>query len=644
MQTRGEQFSSDRVDEEDIRMTTGFADVFTAILIVVGFVALNALAGAFGGLLMIVASFALGRPFIRDRQFATTGIVLAAGVAVGAGVSAAFLEVGGLLVSAAASLFYWRAFKVPIALALAWVAAIAFPFALLGMSLDMLIVEQTSVLALAAGLLTFGAAMYYDSGDRVRQTRRSDVAFWLHFAAAPILVHGLFAAMGVNPWVGTPVDAWMVLAVFVALTIVALVIDRRPILVSSFFYVVAATGSLLSSLYDSGEIEAQIQGVMLAPGVIGLLILLLAAAWTPIRRGLLWGLPEVITRYVPAAGIIQAPREDRSNLPEEEKEPLRLVLGFNDIFVALGAMALFLGSIFVGWRIGFSDLDMNSLRSSRDLFMTWRVWIPILLPAASLWLVAEYFVRHRRMAWPAISIAFTFSWVVSAAGMLLAYIRANSVSNIAVLQMQGAEIPPGLVFQCVLILCLAGLAGNLLFWWRHRVPLSFALAVGSLLPLLFVDVIGTSIAQGSDLSWRSTWQIRLLIGGLLIFAAAMAWDRTDPTRQSQRSDTAFWLHLLASFIVIPTLSALAMQMPGGAFIVLLGFIGLVVLALVIDRRAPLVVALPFVIGALAPLLGALGSPIVGLLLSGALLALVLRWDVVRGHVLALMPAPLQQAG
>ena len=641
MQT-GELFSSDRVDEEDIRLTTGFADVFTAILIVVGFAALNALAGAFGGALMIVASFALGRPFIRERQFATTGIVLAAGVAVGAGVSAAFLEVGGLLVSAAASLFYWRTFKVPIALAFTWVAAIAFPFALLGMSLGMEIVEQTSALALAAGLLIFCIAMYYDASDRVRQTRRSDVAFWLHFAAAPILVHGLFAVMEFNPWVGTPVDAWIVLLVFIALTVVALVIDRRPILVSSFFYVVAATASLLSSLYDSGEIESNIQGVMLAPGIIGLLILLLAAAWTPIRRALLWGLPEIIARYVPTAGIIQAPREDRSELPVDEKEPLRLVLGFNDIFVAMGAMALFIGSIFVGWRIGFSDLDMNSLASSRDLFMTWRVWVAVLLPAASLWLVAEYFVRHRRMAWPAISIAFAFSWVASAAGLLLAYIRANSVSDTALIQLQFEAMPQGLVFQCVLILCLVGLAGNFLFWWRHRVPLSFALAIGSLLPLLFVDVIGDRMAMGSSALEDSNWQIRLLIGGLSIFAAAMAWDRTDPTRQSQRSDTAFWLHLLASFIVIPTLSSLAMQIPGGAFIVLLGFAGLVVLALVIDRRAPLVVALPFVIGALAPLLGALGGPIAGLLLSGALLALVLRWDVVRSHVMTLMSVPLQQ--
>ena len=640
MQTSGEQFSSDRVDEEDIRLTTGFADVFTAILIVIAYVALNGLAGAFGGALMIVASFALGRPFIRDRRFATTGIVLAAGVAVGAGVSAAFLETGGLLVSAVASLFYWRTFKVPIALALSWIAAIAFPFALYAWSNS---IDQASGLALVAGLLIFGVAMVYDASDRVRQTRRSDVAFWLHFAAAPILVHGLFAAMGVNPWVGTPVDAWMVLAVFFALTVVALVIDRRPILVSSFFYVVAATGSLLSALYESGEIEAQIQGVMLAPGIIGLLILLLAAAWTPIRRGLLWALPEAITRYVPAAGVIQPPRDDRSDLPADEKEPLRLILGFNDIFVAMGAMALFIGSIFVGWRIGFSGVDLNSLASSRDLFTSWRVWAPILLPAASLWLVAEYFVRHRRMAWPAISIAFAFSWVALAAGLLLAYTRANSVTNIAMLELQGATMPPGLVFQCVLILCLAGLAGNLLFWWRHRVPLSFALAVGSLLPLLFVDIIADSMEQGNGLA-DVNWQFRLLVGGLLIFAGAMAWDRTDPARQSQRSDTAFWLHLLASFIVIPVAASLAMRMPGGAFIVLLGFAGLVVLALVIDRRAPLVVALPSVIGAAAPLMGVLGTPIAGLLLSGALLALVLRWDVVRGHVLALMPAPLQQPG
>ncbi|MEP7350448.1 MAG: hypothetical protein ABI668_10945 [Sphingorhabdus sp.] len=640
MQTTGEQFSSDRVDEEDIRLTTGFADVFTAILLVVGFIALNALAGVFGCVIMVLACFALGRSFIRDRQFATTGIVLAIGVAVGAAVPlSGLIGVGGLLLSAGASLLYWRTFKVPISLAFAWVAAIAFPFALLGMTFS---VEQASGLALVAGILTFAVAMYYDAGDRVRQTRRSDVAFWLHFSAAPILVHGLFSVMGVNPWAGTPVDAWIVLAVFLALTIIALVIDRRPILVSSFVYVLAATGSLLSSLYDAGNIDSRIQGVMLAPGIIGLLMLLLAAAWTPIRRGLLWVLPEVIIRYVPAAGSICGPREDRADLPTEEKEPLRLVLGFNDIFVAMGAKALFIGSIFVGWRIGFAGLDFASITSSRDLFMTWRVWTPVLLPAASLWLVAEYFVRHRRMAWPAISIAMVFSWTSLAAGLLLAFIRASSIIYPASLSIREEALPPGLVFQCVLIVCLVGLAANLLFWWRHRVPLSFALAVGSLLPLLFVDVIGDRILEGNGLAGDTNWQVRMLVGGLMIFAAAMAWDRADPARQSQRSDTAFWLHLLSSFIVIPVVASLAMGMPGGAFIVMLVFAGLVVLALVIDRRAPLVVALPFVVGAVGPLLGGLGSSIVGLALSTALLALVLRWDVVRNYLMALMPGPSQQ--
>ena len=38
----------------------------------------------------------------------------------------------------------------------------------------------------------------YFTPDRLRETRRSDVAFWLHLLAAPLLVRAAFATLGVS--------------------------------------------------------------------------------------------------------------------------------------------------------------------------------------------------------------------------------------------------------------------------------------------------------------------------------------------------------------------------------------------------------------------------------------------------------------
>ncbi|MGK4495665.1 hypothetical protein ACSLVN_28040, partial [Klebsiella pneumoniae] len=40
-------------------------------------------------------------------------------------------------------------------------------------------------ITLAGGVLVFLLAMWWDMSDKERRTRRSDVAFWLHLAAAP---------------------------------------------------------------------------------------------------------------------------------------------------------------------------------------------------------------------------------------------------------------------------------------------------------------------------------------------------------------------------------------------------------------------------------------------------------------------------
>lgn len=114
--------------------------------------------------------------------------------------------------------------------------------------------------------------------------------------------------------------------------------------------------------------------------------------------------------------------------------------------------------------------------------------------------------------------------------------------------------------------------------------------------------------------------------GLAVFAGAMWWDRSDVARATQRADIAFWLHLLASFLLIPLAFDLLPDGPAAVAIALAGLVALVLLALAIDRRAPLAVALPFALSTVPGDYALLG----GLALIGGLLALALQWEKVRG--------------
>ncbi len=618
-----------RVDEEDIRLATGFADIFTAIMLVVGYTAVGALAGPLGALIIPVAAFWLGKPLIRDRQFAATAIILALSVMIGAGgLLADKLGSAAFLVAALAGYFYWKIYKVPIALAGTWVAIIGF-VATIGAD------DLSKARALVAGLALFALAMRYDSSDRTRETRRSDVAFWLHLAAAPLIVHGLFTAIGFEPFGGTMASPIPVFAVFTVLTIVALVVDRRPILVSSLSYLFAAIGKLLSDMDPTMDAGTRALNAALAPGVIGIGVLVLAAGWTPLRRQILKIMPDAIARHVPEAGVIRAPREDRATLPVAEAEPVRLVLGFNDLFVAIGCFALFAGCAVLGLRFAWVSED-EGFASLIQSFSSWRVWIPVLIPAAAMWLTAEYFVRKRRMAWPAITTALLFSIAITVGGWIAALRYGASTIDLtqAANATHAPELPKGVVPTAIVIACVIALCGNLLFWWRQRVPISFALGVGALVPLLFIDLWLSAFSGTFNFPELSVIHLRSALGGALLFAGAMWWDRSDKARETQRADTAFWLHMLAAALYVPALFGLAHGVPFAPLIIALGFVALVVLAVIIDRRGPLVIALPFVVGALAPSFGNSGSAIVGLAIAAMLLALTLKWEIARPYLLA----------
>ena len=148
-------------------------------------------------------------------------------------------------------------------------------------------------LLLVGGLGVFALAMRWDMSDVRRETRRSDVAFWLHLAAAPMIAHPVFQMLGVfNGEIGGGTAA-LVLILYVLFAALALAVDRRALLVSSLVYVLYALYSLIRS---AGAVEL---GAAFTALVIGSALLTLSAFWQPMRRSIVGTLSQPLRLRLP---------------------------------------------------------------------------------------------------------------------------------------------------------------------------------------------------------------------------------------------------------------------------------------------------------------------------------------------------------
>jgi hypothetical protein len=199
------------------------------------------------------------------------------------------------LVGAGAAWLHWRRFRVPITVAAGAAAGVGVGLGLLAVMLGRTegLSETLLVFALLLGIGVFLFAMWWDSSDPTRQTRRSDVAFWLHLLAAPLIVHPIFSLLGLTEGTASTGEAVIVLLVYALLGLVALAIDRRALLVSALAYVLYA----LNSLFDEyGAVELSLAFTAL---VIGSGLLLLSAFWHTARRKVVGTLPVNLRAKLP---------------------------------------------------------------------------------------------------------------------------------------------------------------------------------------------------------------------------------------------------------------------------------------------------------------------------------------------------------
>jgi hypothetical protein len=286
----------------------------------IGLFAAQTFSGLVLGFVIAASTWLLAEFFTRVRRMALPSIVLlivfafavfiAAGDAIGAN-SAGFsltdllgLGTGRPTVVAGAAfvtvllvaLHYWR-FRVPITIAAGCAALTGTVFSLFyGLVPNLPPVAYNAVI-FVCGLAVFAFAMQFDMTDPERLTRRTDIAFWLHLLAAPLIVHSVTRGLVTDASKLDPRTAVAIITVFLALSFVAVLIDRRAMLVSGLSYAGVAFWALIR---QAGFSDMTTPLTFLA---LGAFVLLLSAGWRPLRAGILSIVPRTLARYLPRTSL-----------------------------------------------------------------------------------------------------------------------------------------------------------------------------------------------------------------------------------------------------------------------------------------------------------------------------------------------------
>jgi len=242
--------------------------------------------------------------------------------------------------------------------------------------------------------------------------------------------------------------------------------------------------------------------------------------------------------------------EQANNLPENQEEPLKFVRSFGDVFIALGIILLAV------------SINMTSLTGYYYL-----------IPAAGFLIIAEWLVRIRRLALPGIVILICILYFIN---------KAFSFEH---------------DYATTLGLGLISLS-SLLFYLRYKMPFSLLPLSASLVAIIVIEI-------GFDALQNPAIFVAL---GLIIFCVAMWFDSRDTKRQSHLSDSAFWLHLLASPLIVHgamisllTSNKAWTQSLSNDILMVIFFAVFFLIALFVDRRAMLVSTQLYVIYALTQL-------------------------------------------
>lgn len=308
-------------------------------------------------------------------------------------------------------------------------------------------------------------------------------------------------------------------------------------------------------------------------------------------------------------------RQQARTMLDADDEPFELFQGFAEIFISIGLVILVTGVV------GLVDtLVIEGLS-------------PLLVLVMCLGL-AHYYLAHRRMVLPSITLLIGFT--TSLSFITLAFVDADPSYSIDARDL----LITGLVN--VVVLCL--------FYVKYRLPFTMALlgVSGVTVFLAAARMIagdtGVDIFDDDffDLRHNLSVSLAFLLFGIVAFAAAMRFDLRDPHRVGTASKSAFWLHLIAGPAIINTVMVTLFNVGGVAGTVLtIGLMIIVALmSLVIDRRSFLTAGIIYVVAVISLATDGFGelSVFVDALLVGLLITVLgTWWRPLRHRVMRALP-------
>ncbi len=302
-------------DDEQVRLVGGFNDIFVTIgigLLMGAYILFNGLnfQSPLAMSVVVVSSWGLAELFTRRQRLSLTSNLLSmvfggAVIALNIGALAKGMDVYPSKLSAASITFCWLLggaaiflhylrFRVPINIAMVVGCILA---ALLALFFRQYGWAYRQLPIFLAGVAAFAIGMVFDSRDPLRRTARTDIAFWLHLMAAPMIVHSAFQGLFFDSR-GDVQSASGILILFAVLAFVAIVIDRRAMLVSGLAYAGYAIYNVARQTQNGMESSEMTAMALL---MLGIGVVLLGFGWRPVRRLFLSLLPVPVRRYLPPA-------------------------------------------------------------------------------------------------------------------------------------------------------------------------------------------------------------------------------------------------------------------------------------------------------------------------------------------------------
>lgn len=317
---------------------------------------------------------------------------------------------------------------------------------------------------------------------------------------------------------------------------------------------------------------------------------------------------------------------DAKAFTSPDEEGFRFVSGFADIFLAIGAAVLLSG-------LGGVGLDQSMFGLVACLGITWGL--------------SEVFATWQRRTLPSMVCAGFFVYFATAIAVQLVY----GVSLQDVLEPAGTFILAAGNYER---LPLITLAASFVFYVRFHLPFSlFILAFSFALSIVAYTIRTQGIVDASSFLIPT-----LFVTGLVIFGGVLYFDSQDRLRRTRLSDNAFWLSLVASPLIVHSIMWLtAISLLGDdinqfsqleeigdplSIAVIVIFFVLMVVALIVDRRALLFSTLIYVTAVVAYLFTRTGDAteavsFVPIIMGGGMIAVGSFWQVLRRLVFSLLP-------